>query len=68
MNVPCPLCGDPIDRALRDAGFTTHPVCDPREVSAQWPPETAGDPATLPRAPESCRLQEAALQDQETRA
>lgn len=46
----CARCGKYLDPVLPAAGFTTHLNCDPAEVSALWPPETAGDPRALPVA------------------
>jgi hypothetical protein len=33
----CALCQTPMDPVLPAAGFTTHPCCDPDEVSPLWP-------------------------------
>jgi hypothetical protein len=33
----CAVCQLPMDPVLRAAGFTTHPCCDPDEVSPLWP-------------------------------
>ena len=38
----CARCGYRLDPVLPASGFTTHLNCDPAEVSALWPPETAG--------------------------
>lgn len=38
----CAVCQLPMDPVLPKAGFTTHPCCDPNEVSPDWPPATAG--------------------------
>jgi hypothetical protein len=46
----CARCRRRLDPVLTGAGFRTHPCCWPGEVSALWPPETAGDPEALPVA------------------
>jgi hypothetical protein len=34
---PCSVCQLPMDPVLPTAGFTTHPCCDPDEISQLWP-------------------------------
>ncbi len=36
----CTVCQTPMDPVLPANGFTTHPCCDPAEVSPLWPPVT----------------------------
>lgn len=36
----CWVCARAMDPVLHDAGFASHPCCDPAEVSDMFPPET----------------------------
>lgn len=46
----CWVCDRLINAVVTDAGFATHPDCDPDEHSLTWPPSTAGDVRSLPHA------------------